>query len=343
MRTDVCKALQTLVESNRSLLALEDDAEELAVRSGISKVEAQTNLDHLATFAGNILAVLFNVYSETLPQYRGYILTCINAYLSITSQGVSRFLVDVTNAILTPKQELNSTFSKVIALFNTSLVDAGTEPQAEKTKPKNDASKPPPMSHTFMTLIITMAPHLPRESYVTLFDVASTLVQRGEDPQLQKRAYKLVSRLAESEIGRTALSERSSELGELMLRSSDKVPTPAKRDRLAAIACLIEYIPSSDLHLIPAVLSEVIISLKEVNEKARAAAFELLVGMGERMKQGGTVVNSRVPKMRSDAPDVEASLEEYFKMVSAGLADESAHMVSATVTALSRLLFEFRG
>ena len=88
LRADVCKALQNLVDSNKAIVGLEDNGEQVAMRTGISTAEAQQNLEYLATFAGNVLAVLFNVYSETLPQYRGYILTCINAYLSITPQEV---------------------------------------------------------------------------------------------------------------------------------------------------------------------------------------------------------------------------------------------------------------
>lgn len=92
LRADICRGLQTLVESNREILAVEAGDEEIQVRSRITKSIAQANLEHLATFAGNLLAVLFNVYSQTLPQYRGYILQCINAYLSITKEKVRVFL-----------------------------------------------------------------------------------------------------------------------------------------------------------------------------------------------------------------------------------------------------------
>ncbi|KAI4141680.1 MAG: hypothetical protein L6R39_005231, partial [Caloplaca ligustica] len=86
LRADICRGLQTLVESNREVLAAEAGEKEIQFRSRVTKNTAQVNLDHLATFAGNMLAVLFNVYSQTLPQYRGYILQCINAYLSITKE-----------------------------------------------------------------------------------------------------------------------------------------------------------------------------------------------------------------------------------------------------------------
>jgi ribosomal RNA-processing protein 12 len=95
LRTDVCRALQHLVDSNKTIVEL-DGEEDLVAQARISKAQAQTNLDHLATFASNMLAVLFNVYSQTLPQYRGTILRTINAYLSIIPEKVSSWrLVNV--------------------------------------------------------------------------------------------------------------------------------------------------------------------------------------------------------------------------------------------------------
>ncbi len=89
LRVDICKALQNLISSNRSVLA-----QDVPNGGGITAEQAQKNLDHLAGFAGNILAVLFNIYTETLPQYRGYILTCIDAFFSITPAQV-RVFIDV--------------------------------------------------------------------------------------------------------------------------------------------------------------------------------------------------------------------------------------------------------
>ena len=88
LRVDICKALQMLVESNQDLIKIECPEQELLLRQRSTKAGAQKNLDHLSSYAGNLLAVLFNVYSQTLPQYRGFILQCINAYLSITPEKV---------------------------------------------------------------------------------------------------------------------------------------------------------------------------------------------------------------------------------------------------------------
>jgi len=88
LRVDVCKALQMLVESNQEIISSDLPKEKLLLNQRMGKGDAQKNLDHLSIFAGNLLAVLFNVYSQTLPQCRGYILQCINAYLSITPEKV---------------------------------------------------------------------------------------------------------------------------------------------------------------------------------------------------------------------------------------------------------------
>ena len=89
LRPDICKALQNLVESNQAVVSSDEAQPNVpTTQFTITKQGAEQNLDHLSSFAGNLLAVLFNVYSETLPQYRGYILQCINAYLSITPEKV---------------------------------------------------------------------------------------------------------------------------------------------------------------------------------------------------------------------------------------------------------------
>lgn len=88
LRSNICKALQMLVESNQQIVSAETLDQDLLFQRRITKEAAQKNVEHLATFTGDILAVLFNVYSETLPQYRGFILQCINVHLSITPEQV---------------------------------------------------------------------------------------------------------------------------------------------------------------------------------------------------------------------------------------------------------------
>lgn len=332
LRKNICKALQILVDSNKAILELEvddgdddgDNEEDLVKQHRISKEQAQRNIDRLAKFSGNLLAVLFNVYSSTLPQFRGFILQCLNSFLSIT-----------------PRDELMETFSKVSVMLESALEQLEGQTQSDKQR-KKDPSGMPPLAHTLMDLIITITPYLPADSYQILFAIFKESVGKESDPQLQKKAYKVVPRLAETEAGRNALRTQHEALQALLIDSAATTAPPARRDRLIALSTMVEFIPKEDLHFIPAVLSEVVISAKEVNEKARAAAFDILVAMGERMKEGGVVINRKVGHMPDDAPDVSASLEEYFTMVSAGLAGSAPHMVSASITALTRIMWQFK-
>ncbi|KAL8769297.1 MAG: hypothetical protein Q9209_004679 [Squamulea sp. 1 TL-2023] len=327
LRPDICRGLQTLVESNQEILRVDADADELLLRSRITKSNAQKNLDHLAVFAGNLLAVLFNVYSQTLPQFRGYILQCINAYLSITQE-----------------KELLETFARVTEMLETAMNETNLKsPLAEQKSKEPSPNQMPPTTHTLMDLLITLSIYLPLPTFPQLFRLTSRILPLSTDPQLQKKAYKLLPRLATSANGALALRNRNQDLQTLLLSSAETATAPTRRDRLLALATTVDHLPNSDLHFIPSILSEAVIATKEVNEKARLAAFELLVLMGRKMEVGGTIDQSKIPHMDAGAPTAKASLEEFFTMVSAGLVGETPHMVSASITALTRILYEFHG
>ncbi|EKV12332.1 Pre-rRNA processing protein Rrp12, putative [Penicillium digitatum] len=334
LRVDVCRALQNLVESNQAILSVENDEDDLILQRRITKVTAQTNLTHLSSLASNLLAVLFNVYSQTLPHYRGYILQCINAYLSIT-----------------PENELNDTFNRVTSMLESSLVTEQEAATKQSAQAQNSSDKMPPTSHTLIDLVIAMSIYLPRSSFSGLFAMAAAILNSSSpnpDQQLIKKAYKLIPRLGTTETGRAALQERSGELQALMLATTDTTPASGRRDRMLAITEMINHLPTSDLHFIPAILSEVVLGCKESNEKARTAAFDLLILLAkrtidsERNPPGTVIRRSLVPGVADDSPDAPATLEEFFTMVSAGLAGSAPHMVGATVTALSRLFFDFQ-
>lgn len=227
-------------------------------------------------------------------------------------------------------------------MLESTLAEAASHTQADKQRQKQPITdRMPPTSHTLMDLIITLSIYLPRSNFSALFSLASLILPQASDPQLQKKAYKLLPRIAASEAGVLALQDRNSELQSLLLTSASTVTAPCRRDRLDAVAVVVEHLPPDSLHFIPSILSEVVISTKEVNEKARTAAFELLVLMARKMALGGIIAQAQIPHMPSDAPNAQASLEEFFTMVSAGLVGSTPHMVSASIIALTRILYEF--
>lgn len=129
------------------------------------------------------------------------------------------------------------------------------------------------------------------------------------------------------------------------------------------LSALIDQLPSTSLHVIPSLIPEIVLGTKEPSEKARTAAFEAILSMGRKMSKGGVVKRSMIDGMEEDgATDgkgscflghvqfltrfrllAAASVEEFITMIAGGLAGASPHMISATVTAISRLVFEFKG
>lgn len=233
-------------------------------------------------------------------------------------------------------------FSRVASLLRDALDEPSSQTRADKqikAEPRTD--KMPPVAHTLMDLIVTLSIYLPRSAFPDLFSLAALLLSQAIDPQVQKKVYKILPRLTKCSSGVLALQDHSLELQDILISSASTAGAPCRRDRLDAIGVVIQHLPTSCLHFIPSILSEVVISTKEVNEKARAAAFDLLIIMARKMNQGGIIAQSKIQHMSANAPNAQASLEEFITMLSAGLVGSSAQMVSASITALARILYEF--
>jgi ribosomal RNA-processing protein 12 len=69
------------------------------------------------------------------------------------------------------------------------------------------------------------------------------------------------------------------------------------------LASLTLLLPSTSLHVIVALVPETVLGTKEPSEKARMAAFEVIVSMGEKMSLGGVVKMSSVEGMEDEAND----------------------------------------
>ncbi|KAI8147991.1 NUC173 domain-containing protein [Fennellomyces sp. T-0311] len=318
LRPTIAQSLQFLVEKNQALTRSAANDEDLIKAYGISKTQAAENLAYMSKFSVNYLAVFFNVYSQIGAAYRGFLAEVIKSYLSVAST-----------------EDVNSTFKKVLGLLSQAL-ESGTPAI-------HDPSMPPPMSHTMLDLAVVMVPFLDMESLELLYNgTVTTLLVKEDEPPLQKKGYKILKHLIDSPNGRQVALNHIDALQAKVLEATASCTVSARKDRIKALFAIVQILPESDLHFIPAILSETVISSKDSNEKTRNVAFSLLVEMGEKMKQGGIVKNSRLEGLDESVPDAMATISEYFTMVTAGLAGTTAHMIAATITGLSRIFFEFK-
>ncbi|GAA5803658.1 NUC173 domain-containing protein [Helicostylum pulchrum] len=319
LRPTIAQALQLLIEKNQALVKSSADDAHLLRAYGLTKAQAAENLNFMGKFAVNYLAVFFNVYSQIAPQVRGFMAEVIRAYLTVTTT-----------------EDINTTFKKVLAMLSQAL-------ESNEVAPSNDPSVPPPMSHTMLDLATIMIPFLDLESSGLLYNGTLTqLLAKESDPTLQKKGYKVLNHLMSSPNGRQVVAQDIDNLQNHLLEATVTCTNSAKKDRIKTLNEVVSLLPNTDLHFIPAILSEVVLASKDNNEKTRNFAFDLLVNMGNKMKEGGIVKNSRLDGFDESFPDAQATISEFFTMVTAGLAGTTAHMIGATVGALSRIFFEFK-
>lgn len=316
LRGPICHGLRLLVESNIAYSegAMEDD---LLIQEEFPIEESKKNLEYLASKASNVLSVLFNVFSSTLPDARSFVLETIDTYLQII-----------------PKDDLESTFNKVCGLLKQAMDDEAA--QAE------DKSDSPKLSSTMMDLVVAMAKYVPETSHIALFSIFSTSVALQNNALMQKRSYRILSKLAETDDGKASICKFMNEIENVFIQTTETTHNSARASRLNAILLVLELLPQSDLYFIPSILQEVIMSTKDVNERSRELSYQILIKMGHKLAEGGIIENSKVPGFSPDAQPSEASLTEFFTMVSAGLAAQTPHMISAAITAVSCLVFEFK-
>jgi ribosomal RNA-processing protein 12 len=203
LRPIVCHALINLVEKNKQLLQQNLDDTEMMRRYRLTIGEVQQNVNLLATFSVNFLSTLFNVFSQTMPPYRSPIADCIKTFLSISSAQVfyciSRFNI----------QDLRTTFEKVSSLLQMNL----------NNPTKGEKSELPTLAQTAIDLTNIMISYLPADTFDAIWNLFVPLLRLKEDPNMQRRAYRCLAKLAEVDAGKEFLVNRLDHVTEIFKRS----------------------------------------------------------------------------------------------------------------------------
>jgi ribosomal RNA-processing protein 12 len=69
---------------------------------------------------------------------------------------------------------------------------------------------------------------------------------------------------------------------------------------MSFLAAVVQELPETSMHMIPTLIPEAVLGTKEPSEKARTAAFNLIVTMGHKMSAGGVVRRDKVDGMDED-------------------------------------------
>lgn len=197
-----------------------------------------------------------------------------------------------------PLQEVTQAYHKLVTLFDQNLSRAKniSAPSANKG-PSADS-----MTVVTQDLLLLILPYLSSEDATALLKLyLTTEVLESRDNGVQKRGYKTLARLVES--GKTQLDAAA--VFKTLESLVDGLAAAAKKDRFHLLTAVVRLIPSESLHLIPSVIPEAVLGTKEPSEKARNAAFDLIVAMGKKMSAGGVVKRDQVEGMEEDDAPVD--------------------------------------
>ena len=305
---------------------LDDDADEdeptIEIQAPINEVnlirplpvlQAQQDLEVLKGYVPQLLPILFNVYAaEALAGLTAnYLLNPIETLLQLTpTTAIQEYFHRTVERIIA------SMSNHTVSMFLTVLELAGC-----------------------MSKVASVQFCL--EDFVSLVkNLSSSLSVESLDHAIQKRVYRLLLTIWKREDVSLALINLDNGAFFEAFVSALETSLPythagSKKIRFRLMSVLASSWPDQCLGAIATLIPEIVMGSKESNSETRAAAFELLISFGRRMSLGGDFKLNGSSEIRS------ASLSEYLNMVLAGLAGNSSLIVSATIMALARIVFEF--
>ncbi|CAA0821517.1 ARM repeat superfamily protein [Striga hermonthica] len=320
----ICSGLQILIQQNKRIL--EGNQDRPSTEIGVAEERAMTlytadvagsNLHTLKSSARELLTVLTGIYSKFSKDTIGILQSTIVELASILDkETVSRFFKKTMQKLLTVTQDVsrlrNNKDSNAMQVDDSSRAASLSTARAQ-----------------LFDLAVSLLPGLDSKEVDLLF-TAVTPALKDADGLIQKKAYRALSLILQT--SDDFILRKLEVVLSLMIEVLPSCHFSAKRQRLDCLYFLIIHAikegSEKRRHDITAsFLTEIILALKEANKKTRNRAYDILVQIGHACgdeDQGG-----------------EEKLRQFFNMVAGGLAGETPHMISAAMTGLARLAYEF--
>lgn len=222
---------------------------------------------------------------------------------------------------------------------------------------------------TFIEAALSLAGGLEASGIEVLYKAAVPGIKQ-KDPSRQKKSYKVIAYVLESRPD--FYQDRFQGIVSTLLEGGSTAVSASKRYRLRCIKAMVMLLleadgPSFDISALPSSINEaiqpfqqnisesssnpkvqaafsvvapmateMILCLKESNKRTRTAAYDLLVAIARGLHDADPPASSS-PGLKTSG----GGLQTLVKLVLAGLVGSTSHMISASVMALARLLYEF--
>ncbi|PVD30877.1 hypothetical protein C0Q70_10152 [Pomacea canaliculata] len=181
-----------------------------------------------------------------------------------------------------------------------------------------------------LDLAIAMVPYADHAHLKQLLDVAISNVE-ATDRSLQKKAYRIMEEICacSSDACKNFLSKYLDKLQELLLSSLSSANPNTRAPRLRCLIHILRQLNEPQTSFICAVVPEAILCTKVVGERARVAAYNLIIEISKTLL-----------RWNSNKTEEEV-LAGYVDLLLAGLAG-SPQLISGTLLALTRVMYEYK-
>lgn len=259
--------------------------------------ESADDRAELAHFAKNYLPILFNLYT-TRPNgtdeegARLAAFDTIKAYMTITSSDLA-----------------NELFDRAL----TKLDEPGADDFFKESV------------HDLMRALIGYAD---ADRLSKHYDLCVPVLKDSAKRREQKKAYRFLEEMcsSEQEVCKRFLHEHRRQIQRTLVSSATSVIKTSRGARLRCLAHLVRIHPQLEgTKFLEAVVPEAVLCVKDINERCRAAAYQLLNVIAERFLNG--------------PPE---HLRDYVDMLTVGLGGERAY-VSASLLALASITYHHHG
>ncbi|XP_040291346.1 RRP12-like protein isoform X1 [Bufo bufo] len=179
-----------------------------------------------------------------------------------------------------------------------------------------------------LDLISAMAPNADEPSMTNVYQTILPLLEE-KNHSMQKKAYRILEEICGGERSpcKDFVSNNLEELKTTLLGSLKSASSPAKRPRLKCLIHIVKQLTADHEEFLTSIIPEVMICTKEASVAARKNAYTLVAEIGHAFLRFFN--------------DPKEALERYLAVVYAGLTG-SVTMITCTVLALTRLVFEFK-
>lgn len=331
MHEKIAVALQVLVNQNKSVLSANKDAGELnsfGIKETMSdfgnvppysRKIATKNVKALASCSTELLQALIDLFVDSLPEKRSYLKDAIGCLASITDSSI-------TTKIL---MSLFERFQFVDGEGEFENLGSDNQALIEKEQGNLSSTEKDVQRCMIMELASSLVEGAKEDLIDLIYNFITHTFQATNEP-VHREAYHTLSRILEEHAW--FCSCRFVELIDLLLGLKSPVDIASLKSRLASFHILIVHalkMSSEEEENTKAflILNEIILALKEDNEEARKAAYDILLNISSSLRDPLCV--------SSDAP--------YHKMISmimGYLSGSSPQIKSGAISALSVLVYK---